>query len=262
MARAFARLRRPRPYPVPVAPPGTVLGAATAVVTGAAGALGSALVAALADSGADVWSLDRRPLDAARPGRSLPCDLTIPAQVDAAADAVLAGSQDGTLLLFHAAGTMGVDSQGLAAASPSVWAEVYATHVIGPVQLMQRLVPAMAPGSGVVFVSSVNQEVPSPWPHYAASKAAVAKLVEDLAADLAPRGIRVNGVAPARFTAGGAVNPQPDHPLHGTDVPLEAVVHACLFLADPQLSPATTGVILRIDGGLGVDHPRVRASMT
>src|SRR5439155_13653374 len=60
--RLIDRVRRFPTYPVPVAPAGTVLSGATAVVTGAAGVLGSALVAALREGGSAVWALDRRPV--------------------------------------------------------------------------------------------------------------------------------------------------------------------------------------------------------
>jgi 3-oxoacyl-[acyl-carrier protein] reductase/meso-butanediol dehydrogenase/(S,S)-butanediol dehydrogenase/diacetyl reductase len=258
--RALARLDARAPVPVTVAPPGRVLAASTAVVTGAAGRLGQALVAALGDTGADVWGLDRLPVAGLPAERELRGDLTDAGHVEAAAAAVRAAHPAGApLVLLHAAGGMaGVHATGLAAAPAAVWAEAYAANVVGPVQLVRALAPAMGPGSGVVLVTSVNAGIPSPWPHYAASKAALEQVVLDLAAALAPQGIRVNAVAPARFRAGPAVATNEHTPLLGTDIPIEAVVNACLFLADPQSSPATTGVSLRVDGGLALDHRRLR----
>jgi 2-keto-3-deoxy-L-fuconate dehydrogenase len=253
-------------YPLVVQAPTIDASGTVAVVTGSSGRLGTVLVDALVAGGADVWGLDRRAPDHKAPDapvdgvHHIECDLAVPAQVEAAAQAVRGGLTPGRpLLLFHAAGHIGTHSSGTAApeATAEVWADLYATHVIGPVLLVRALLPDMGYGSSILFVTSVNAEVPSPWPHYSASKAAEAKVVEDLAADLAPQGIRVNAVAPARFNGQGPAQASAESPLTGADVPVEAVAGACLFLASGATSPATTGITLRIDGGLGVTHPRL-----
>jgi NAD(P)-dependent dehydrogenase (short-subunit alcohol dehydrogenase family) len=259
--RILTALRRPDPvpYPVSVAIPGVVLGKSTVVITGAAGLLGQALIRALGDSGADVWGLDPQPVPGVDAGRDLRCDVTVPGEVDAAAAAIVATHPPGApLLLFHFAGYEEEGFRGVEA-PPEVWAQTYALYVVGPIQLIGRLLPAMAVGSGIVFVSSVRAQTPCPVPHYGASKAAVEKAVQDLAIEFAPRGIRVNAVAPSHTTAAGTVRPSPYSPLYGgANVPVEAVVHACLFLADPQTSPATTGITLRVDGARAFDTALLR----
>jgi len=63
---------------------------------------------------------------------------------------------------------------------------------------VQRAVPMMGKGSSIVLNTSFLDEVGIPGLSIlAASKAAVRSLVRTLAAELAPRGIRVNGVSPA-----------------------------------------------------------------
>jgi NAD(P)-dependent dehydrogenase (short-subunit alcohol dehydrogenase family) len=55
----------------------------------------------------------------------------------------------------------------------------------------------MPPGSSIVW--TVSDVIFNPFPaihDYAASKAAVGSMVQSLGASLAPKGIRVNGVAP------------------------------------------------------------------
>lgn len=246
-------------YPVAVAPPEAGARGVAAVVLGSSGGLGGSVARTVLDAGADVvWGLDRTEPDDPSPGvHHRTTDLTAPAQVDEAVATLRAalGPERRLIWLLGCAGTIGDHRPGLGA-DPATWLEVYANHVVGPVQLALGLVPAMAVGSSITLVTSVNAQTASPWPHYAASKAAQEKAVEDLAARLAHDGIRVNGVAPSRFRPQPEVRPG-ESPLHGADVPQEAVVGAMLFLADSARSPATTGVNLRIDGGLAVWHDRL-----
>lgn len=74
---------------------------------------------------------------------------------------------------------------------------VMGTNVRGTFFLIQSLVPLLARGGQVINVSSSATRHTRPTTSvYAASKAALEALSRNLAAELGPRGIRVNSIAP------------------------------------------------------------------
>jgi hypothetical protein len=62
--------------------------------------------------------------------------------------------------------------------------------------LVQHALPVMEPGDAIVFISSVGAVLPTDYPAYTASKAALAGLNVCVAKEAAPKGIRVNLVLP------------------------------------------------------------------
>jgi NAD(P)-dependent dehydrogenase (short-subunit alcohol dehydrogenase family) len=82
----------------------------------------------------------------------------------------------------------------------------------------------------------------------------VALLVQQLAVQLAPHGIRVNGVAPGVIHADeqGQVVPYGYVPLEGTSIPPQYVARAVVYLASDYYSRFTTGTILKVDAGLSL----------
>ncbi|MER7761400.1 SDR family oxidoreductase [Streptomyces sp. NPDC097619] len=128
---------------------------------------------------------------------------------------------------------------------------------------VKQLVPAIREGGAIVFTTSVATLMGySGMAVYSASKAAVKSFTQVLAAELLPRGIRVNAVAPgftdtptmgvvglsaeereAFMKAGDEATPMKRH---GTP---EEVAAALLFLAHD--ATFTTGIELAVDGGIG-----------
>jgi NAD(P)-dependent dehydrogenase (short-subunit alcohol dehydrogenase family) len=77
------------------------------------------------------------------------------------------------------------------------WDRVFRTNVYAGFFLARAAIPKMPPGSSIIWtVSDVVANPTSSVHDYAASKGAVASLVQTLGISLASKGIRVNGVAP------------------------------------------------------------------
>lgn len=138
------------------------------------------------------------------------------------------------------------------------WAETMDVNVNAPFWMMQEALGHLQPGSSVIFTSSVQAYTPSPGlVDYAASRAAVNTMSKCLAQQLAPRGIRVNAVAPGPFwtalqVSGGQL---PDalptfghkNPLGRPGQPVE-MAGAYVYLASEEAS-YTTGNTLSVTGG-------------
>ena len=74
---------------------------------------------------------------------------------------------------------------------------VYRTNIFALFWLCQAAVRVMKPGSSIINTASIQAYQPSPSIlHYSSSKGAIATFTKGLAQELAPKGIRVNAVAP------------------------------------------------------------------
>lgn len=142
--------------------------------------------------------------------------------------------------------------------------ETFDTNVKGLYFTLQKALPYLNDGAGIVLNSSVvNSKGNVATSVYSASKAAVRSLARTFGAELVDRGIRVNVVSPGPITTpifGRTGLPQAaiDEFAEGikTRVPMkrfgtpEEVGHAVLFLAGNEAS-YITGVDLNVDGGTG-----------
>lgn len=128
---------------------------------------------------------------------------------------------------------------------------------------IQRLAPLIREGGAIVVTSSVADEGGEPGMSvYSATKAALRSFASGLAAELLPRGIRVNVVSPGFIdtpTAGVAGMSDEErrafHEVGNAVTPMkrngtaEEVARAVVFLAFE--ATYTTGAKLAVDGGLG-----------
>jgi 3-oxoacyl-[acyl-carrier protein] reductase len=74
---------------------------------------------------------------------------------------------------------------------------LFAVNVRSPYFLVQQLLPLLKEGSSVIFLSSVVARVAFEGTSaYSATKGAIEVITRNLAAELGPRGIRVNAIAP------------------------------------------------------------------
>lgn len=144
--------------------------------------------------------------------------------------------------------------------------ETLALNVVSHMMLTQRLVPRFGDrGGSIVNISSRLAVVGMPAvTGYAASKAAINGFTVAAAVELAPKGIRVNAVAPGMTKTPlieGWLNEQPDPAVAEAEVagrvPLGRLANpadiagAVVFLASPE-SGYITGAVLPADGGYTV----------
>jgi NAD(P)-dependent dehydrogenase (short-subunit alcohol dehydrogenase family) len=124
-------------------------------------------------------------------------------------------------------------------------------------QVVDRMIEHGLPGS-VVFTLSLHSRRVRMCPDYSVAKAGLAMLVQELADELGPYGIRVNSVSPGaidtwsdRVSDRAAVVARSEAivPMGRLGAPDE-VARAIEFLADPEAGPYVTGADLKVDGGL------------
>lgn len=219
-----------------------------ALVTGARGGIGRALVERLTASGYDVVAHSRSALDDQTLAvRHLDGDLADPAVARAVASQ--AGAVD--LLVNNAADQSVAPLDDLSAAD---WSAMLGATFLSAVNLASALRPTFAAGSCVVNVSSI--EAQSGFPrhgHYAAAKAALESFTRTAALEWAPDGVRVNAVAPGLVDRPGLAQDWPEGwewwirtcPLGRAIQPAE-VADAVVYLATAS---AVSGVVLPVDGG-------------
>ena len=88
------------------------------------------------------------------------------------------------------------------AVTEAVYDEMLNLNAKGPFFIVQKLVPFMPAGSAVVFTTSIaNMKAVPTLSVYGAAKAALRSMTRSLAAELLPRGIRVNAVTPGPIGA-------------------------------------------------------------
>jgi NAD(P)-dependent dehydrogenase (short-subunit alcohol dehydrogenase family) len=217
----------------------------TALITGAAGGIGGALVAGFAAAGYDVIGVDR----AAAPGVTA-LDIRDTAAVNAFAAGI-----DSLAVLVNAAGVLRRPDE----YQPDVFADVLDINLVGGMRLATACKPALARAKGaIVNVGSMYSFFGAPHaPAYAASKGGVVALTKSLAVAWAADGIRVNAIAPGWIKTPLTVPARADEPRNRAIVertPMgrwgdpEELVGPVLFLAS-EAARFVTGVVLPVDGG-------------
>lgn len=229
-----------------------------AVVTGGGRGLGRAIVRALAAAGADVAFSHRESRRGAleeaealrRQGRR-----TFTAEADARMPGAVAA------FVEEAASRLGgcdylVNNVGVFRRTPldemteEVLDEAFDVNVKAAVMASRAAIPHMDARGGGAIVNVASLGGLRPWPNhlaYCASKAALVMATQVLARALAPRGIRVNAVAPGVLEPPGGPEavrgriPAGRFGTHG-----EAVEAVLFLLAGASY---TTGEVLRVDGG-------------
>jgi NAD(P)-dependent dehydrogenase (short-subunit alcohol dehydrogenase family) len=239
----------------------------TVIITGGGSGIGRATAYAFADEGADVLVVGRTEqrlaeTAAGRPGiRTLVADVA----VAGAADRIVAaatGSHGRIDVLVNNAAV--VRPAPLGAVEPAEAERMLATNLLAPVYLTQAALDYLPAGGVVLNVSTAVGQRGWPLPDgtlYAAAKAALDALTRSWAVQLAPRGVRVNAVAPGPVATPIAAHQGLDEtraaalrdrlagyvPLRRVGRP-EEIAYWLVALARPAAAYAT-GVVLPVDGG-------------
>ena len=222
--------------------------APTAVVTGAAGGIGGALLSAFRNAGYRVTGVDRVSADGVAG-----LDVT-----DTAAVAAFAASIDTLDALINAAGVLRLRQE----YDPGEFAGVVDINLTGTMRMAVACRPALAKARGsIVNIASMHAIFGAPLsPAYAASKAGVVQLTKSLAVAWAEDGIRVNAIAPGWIETPMTIPARSDAarnrailertPLGRWGTPADLVGPA-LFLAS-DAARFITGALLPVDGGYSV----------
>jgi len=239
------------------------------LVTGGSRGLGRAIALGFGAEGAHVWVGFARRDDAATDtvvgirtagGSAAPLrfDVTDADATDAAVDAAVA-ERGGLDVLVHAAGIARDNLFALSSADD--WDEPLRVNLGGALRVSRAAVrPMLAAGRGaIVHVGSIAALRASPGQvGYAAAKGGLLAMTRTLAAELAPRGIRVNAVVPGLCAAGMAqrldrrvVAERLTHIPAGRLGTADEIAAATLFLASDAAS-YVFGQALVVDGGLSL----------
>lgn len=241
-----------------------LLAGKTAVITGGARGLGSAIATAMAAEGAHVVVVDRNS-DAAS---------DIIAQIEASGGSATAelldiSNRDSVaafgrrMIERHKRIDVLVNNAGIA---PRIrpqdpdqmekWDQVISVNLTAQWAITVALLPGLKhPGASVIFLSSIaGFSAPRSSAAYGATKAAVRSLVQYFARDLGPTGGRANGLAPGRMKSdlmtvtGEAGDKFLQRLPLGRVGETHEIVGPAMFLAS-DMSSYVTGVTIPVDGG-------------
>lgn len=246
----------------------------TALVTGATGGIGAAIVAGLRDAGATVWVNGRDPGRTAAAaerlgGRPAPGDV---GTAEGCAAVVAAVPEVDVLVnnagIFEPAPVLEIPDED--------WTRHFAVNVMSGVRLTRAYLPGMLDrGWGrVMFISSESAlQIPAEMVQYGMTKTAQLAVSRGFAEAFPGRGVTVNAVLPGptltegmrAMLEGQAGGPLDDDAvdaagrafiaghrptsLLGRPATPEEVANMVVYLASEQAS-ATTGAAVRVDGGV------------
>lgn len=188
----------------------------------------------------------------------VPCDVTVPEQVEQAVAAVEAALGPVEVLVANAGITR--DTL-LLRMGEEAWHEVIDTDLTGVYRVVRRTLGPMvrAHRGRIVLISSVVAFLGSAGQvNYAAAKAGLVGLARSLAREVGSRGITVNVVAPGVVET-DMIAALPDQRVEqlrsmvalGRSATPEEVAGAVAFLASDDAT-YITGAVLAVDGGLGM----------
>ncbi|MBT8093023.1 MAG: SDR family oxidoreductase [Gammaproteobacteria bacterium] len=187
------------------------------LVSGASGALGQEVCRVLTNSGHDVLPL-----------RGV--DLSDPAAAQAAiVEQAAAGNFDGVV---NIAG--GFTWETVLDGEVETWDRLWAMNLKTALNTCRAAIPHMHDGGSIINIgAAASVRAAAGLGAYTASKSAVARLTEALAAELSPRSIRVNAVLPTIFDTPANRKDMPDADFSAW-VTTEELANIIRFLLSPE----------------------------
>ncbi|HTE60451.1 MAG TPA: bifunctional aldolase/short-chain dehydrogenase [Solirubrobacteraceae bacterium] len=272
-------------YKLSLAPPPGELQGQVALVTGAAGGIGRAVVDALADAGACVVGFD---LDGAGAGAAVAAlgDRGVGVGGDVTSEAAVESAFAAAVEAFGGVDVV-ISNAGVASSAPieettlDEWNRNQAVLGTGYFLVSRSafgVLRAQGRGGSIVFVASKNALVAGKnAAAYSAAKAAELHLARCLAEEGGAAGIRVNTVNPDAVLQGSRIwgsswreeraaaygidsGELEEHyrkrTTLGVNIVPEDVAEAVMHFASPARSGKSTGNVLNVDGGVPAAYPR------
>jgi 3-oxoacyl-[acyl-carrier protein] reductase len=241
-----------------------------AVVTGAAGFIGRAIVMAMTRRGATAEILDRVAADLtleqvkAQGGQAHAqvCDIANSASVDAVIADILARHGRIDILVNCAGGGQRI---GFVETTDEEWFTQINANLSGAFYTMRAALPGMlARKSGAIVnvasISGIIGGLPSKGtqgrsgPAYGAAKAGLIGLTKWAAREFGKHGVRVNAIAPGPVLTSQVMHGYDygveDYPIPRMGAP-EDMAEAVVYLASPA-SSYVTGEVIKVTGGVGM----------
>jgi NAD(P)-dependent dehydrogenase (short-subunit alcohol dehydrogenase family) len=246
-----------------------------ALVTGGNSGIGRAIALQLAGVGAEVLLVGRDPAKGASVEREIaegggrarfwPVDLSQAGAVQSWLAGVAAGYGALHVLINCAGG--GDRKMGVTTESDALdrWHKVSGGNFLSAYLVTTGLVARMPPGGAIVNITS-TASLHGNYGLYGAFKAGLEGLTRSWAYEFAPRGLRVNAIAPGWVEVPGPLGtlPDPADPaqaqfartasLLGRMGTPDEIAHVALFLAS-DLASFVTGATVFVDGGLSIIDP-------
>lgn len=276
-------------YKLTLAPPEKELARRVALVTGGAGAIGSAIARRFAAGGAHVVcadiDLDKAAGLVAALNEANPNNRALAVHMDVTSEQSVREAYKQTILEYGGVDIL-VSNAGVAKSAPieeltlEEWELSMAVNATGHFLVGRealKVMKAQGTGGSLVFIATKNVTAPGKgFGAYSASKAAEAQLARVLALEGAPYGVRSNMVNPDAVFAGSGLWTQElreqraraqgidpaqiaeyyrKRNLLQTEVTADDVAQAAIFYASDR-SAKTTGSMLPVDGGLREAFPR------
>ncbi|UVY84101.1 SDR family oxidoreductase [Brachybacterium sp. NBEC-018] len=239
-----------------------------ALITGADSGIGAAVAIAFAREGADValsylpaeeedaQYISRVIEESGRTALRLPGDLADPEYCRAVVDEAAAGLGGLDALVNNAGRQISVER--VEDLDDEQWTSTFEVNIRAIYRVSKAALRHLEPGSTIVNSTSIQAYNPSPHLlDYASTKAAINNFTKGLGQQLAPRGIRVNAVAPGpiwtplQVSDGQPKDALPDFgkstPLGRAGQPTE-LAPAYVFLTSPE-SSYVIGETLNVNGG-------------
>jgi NAD(P)-dependent dehydrogenase (short-subunit alcohol dehydrogenase family) len=244
---------------------------------GAAGSVGAVTSHSLAEEGYDVVLLDAAPLDEVvaqvetvngASARPIKVDLMDEASVASAAQELR--DSDSSVAAIVVVAAVLQEAAPVTELSAAEWDRVMSVNLRGPFLVAKHLAPLLGDDAGAALVtvgSWWGYEGHALFSAYCASKAGLRVLTQALAEELAPRGIRVNMVAPGNIdgpmhrralAAEAALLGVPEAEVREREwakIPLgkparpQDIADAIVFLTGPR-SAYMTGSVVDVNGGV------------